>query len=158
MKRIILAFIALNVMGGMARVSASEFVDKWSRRTKGATDDYRRGVQRVTEAPGAKAARRADEYVAGVQRAVAENKWQRNVAAVSLGEWQQQAAGKGASRIAAGVDGAESKVAAFAGPLLDHVDAGRQKLESMPRGGLDQNINRMVEFTRHMSTFRKPTR
>jgi len=36
----------------MAKVTEAEFVEKWARRLKGATEDMRRGADRVTEAPG----------------------------------------------------------------------------------------------------------
>ena len=40
----------------MAKVTPQEFAEKWARRTQGATQDYIRGIDRVTEAPGVKAA------------------------------------------------------------------------------------------------------
>jgi len=43
----------------MARVNASEYAEKWGRRTKVATEDYRKGVERVSQAPGEKAAAQA---------------------------------------------------------------------------------------------------
>lgn len=142
----------------MARVTASEFADKWARRTTGATEDYKRGISRVSEAPGAKAARRQDAYVEGVRRAAESGKWSERVAAVPLGDWQRKAINKGAPRIAAGVQEAEGDVQKFAGELLDHIDSGRSQLESHPRGDLETNLQRMNTFVRHMSGFRRSAR
>lgn len=137
----------------MGAKTPQAFAEKWGRRTKGATQDYADGVRGVSEAPGIAAARESQRMVEGVQRAVAEGKWQERVAAVSLSEWQAKAINKGQGRIAAGVDEASSDVQKFAAELLPHVEAGRAALPA--RGDLEANIQRMTTFTRHMAGFKR---
>jgi len=62
------------------RVTPAEFVEKHNRRTKAALEDLRRGVEAVTEAPGAKAAAKADKMRANLLEALDSGKWQRRVA------------------------------------------------------------------------------
>ena len=142
----------------MAKVTPQEAAEKWNRRTKGATADYTRGVQRVTEAPGAKAAAQAERYAEGVRRAVEEGKWQERVAAVSLGEWQSKAVNKGAPRIAAGVEEATSDMTKFMGELLPHIDSGQAQVNAMPKGSIEDSIARATTFMRHMASFKRSAR
>lgn len=143
----------------MARVTPQEYAEKWGRRTRGATQDYQAGVRRVTEAPGVRAAAQADRMVTGVQRAVQEGKWQDRVAAVTLQEWQQAAINKGAPRISQGVEEALPRQVAFAQDLLQYEDGLVARINAeMPRGDLEQNINRSIAFQRGMASYRRPAR
>jgi len=62
---------------------------------------------------------------------------------------------KGVNRVATGIDEAAAKVEAFASELLPHIDSGVSKIKKMGDVTLEDNINRMVEFTRHMSKFKR---
>lgn len=139
----------------MARVTPAEFAEKWARRTKGATADYTRGIERVSEAPGAKAAARADKMLAGVQEAISTGKWQARVGAVPLSEWKAKATQKGAPRIAAGVDGATADMARFGGELLAAVDGAVAEIAAMPDATLEDRITRATSYMRRMSEFRR---
>lgn len=124
----------------MARVTPEEYAAKWSQRTSGASEDYRRGVQRVTTAPGQLAAAKRADYVANVNASA--DKWQRKVQAVSLADWQSMAAGKGAANLSTGVQAAQPKMAAAAGKLLSTVDSVRGRVKAMPSGTLQQRMAR----------------
>ena len=139
----------------MARVNAQEFAQKLARRTAAAVPEYNAGVSAVTEAPGAKAAQRESEWAAGVARAAQENKFSRNVGAVTLQEWKDAALSKGSGRIAQGVSSAEPKMAQFGAELLQAVDNAVNVTNQTPRGDLEQNLNRMNTFVREMAKFRK---
>ena len=134
----------------MARVNASEYAEKWGRRTKGATDDYRKGVERTSTAPGELAAQQADLMARKVAESIASGKWQRAVAGVSLQDWKTAALNKGAGRIAAGVDGAQTKQVQMAEKLLANVDRAVAAANQTPRGSFEDNINRMISFARSM--------
>lgn len=141
----------------MAKVSPNEYVDKWLRRTKGATEDYRRGVEKVTEAPGQAAARAQEAMLANLTRSITDGTWARRVAQVSLNEWKEKAIQKGAGRIAAGVDAAATKQLAMAQELLAAVDSVAEEVRRMPKGSLEDGINRMTAFARGMAA-RAPRR
>lgn len=135
----------------MAKVTAQQYADKWGRRLKSATTDIRNGVERVTEAPGVKAARQSDKMLAGIQQAISDGRWQRAVANVTLEDWKSATLEKGIGRIAAGVDSALPKQIQMAEKLLAAVDSVNGQVQNMPDTTLDDRINRMVAFSRGMS-------
>jgi len=139
----------------MAKVTPEEFYDKYQRRLKGAVDDIRRGLEKVTEAPTAKAAAKQDKMKARIVEAIDSGKWARGLKRVSIEDWKTAAINKGVGRIAAGVDGASDKVKEFAAQLLSYQDSLKSKIEAMPDLTLEDRINRAVTWIREMSKFQK---
>lgn len=139
----------------MAKLTAAEYREKHARRLKGATTDIQRGVERVTDSPMEKAAAKQDKMREGIVKAIDSGKWARGLKRVSLEDWKSKMVNVGVGRIAAGIDAAADKVEAFAAELLPHIDSGRDKIKRMPDVTLDDSINRMVEFTRHMASFER---
>ena len=122
---------------------------------KAAVEDVRKGIDRVTESPTEKAAAKQDKMLTNLTAAVNSGKWAAGLKRVTLEDWKNKTKNVGVNRIAAGIDAAKSKVIAFADELLPHIDRGRDKIKSMPDVTLDDNINRMVAFTRHMSELKR---
>ena len=139
----------------MAKLSPTEAAEKWARNTKGATQDMRRGIERVTEAPGMKAAEKVNKMRAGVLAALDDGTWEENVAAVSLQDWKKDMIDKGVGRVAAGVDGAQGKQSDFYSQLFDHQEGIARELEGMPDLTLEDGIDRAVHQMRRMSEFKK---
>jgi len=139
----------------MAKLTAVEFQEKHARRLKASTEDMRRGIDRVTESPTAKAAAKQDKMLANLTQSVQNGKWAAGLKRVSLDEWKRKTRDVGVNRVAAGIDAAKEKVVAFAEDLLPHIDRGRDKIGSMPDITLDDSINRMTTMCRHMATFKR---
>ncbi len=139
----------------MARVSANEFAEKWQRRMKNAVEDMRQGIQRVNEAPTAKAAAKADKMLAKITEAVQSGVWSERLRKVGLEDWRQAILSKGLQRVASGVDGATDKVQDFAQQLLQHIDAGLNQIRQMPDMTIEDSVNRAAAWIRHMSKFKK---
>jgi len=139
----------------MSKLTPQEAAEKWGRRLKGATQDITLGVQRVKEAPGAKAAAKSDKMLQNVQEAVQSGKWADRVGAVTLEEWRAKMLNKGVGRISAGVDAAASKQGEFFGQLFDHQERLTSEINRMPDLTLEDSINRMTTFTRGMAKFRR---
>lgn len=135
--------------------SPSQFAKNWRSGMANSGEKLKAGVQAVTEAPTAKAARRIDAMVAGIQRAAADGSIQRGLERVTLEDWKQAMLQKGAGRVAAGAAAAEGTVADFAGEFLPHLQAGMNKLQNMPRGDLETNLARANEMARHNATFKR---
>lgn len=135
----------------MARPSPQDSAEKWSRRMAQAGPDYTAGVNRVTEAPGAAAARNVQGYQQGVMDAITNGKWEANVKSVSLEDWRRAALDKGAQRLTTGAAQAVGKVAAAherIGPMLDRAGA---KIARMPRATVADRIQRMVAHAQEMN-------
>lgn len=85
----------------------AEIASKFVRRASSAGEEYRRGVQRATTWQQNTAAAK-DNYEAGVQAAISNDRFSKGVANVSNQEWQQKAAEKGGANYGAGVRMAEN--------------------------------------------------
>jgi hypothetical protein len=121
----------------------------WASGLQGAGQKITDGVQAVKTAPGAAAARQSSVWVQNTTASV--DKWKKNTAAVTLGEWQASMLEKGLQRIGQGATAAQPRFATFMTQLLPHIE--RTKAALPPRGNLEANIQRMVAFTRGMSQF-----
>lgn len=139
----------------MAKLSAAEFQEKHARRLKAAVEDVRKGIDRVTENPCEKAAAKQDKMLTNLTASVTSGKWAAGLKRVPLETWKRKARDIGVNRIAAGIDGAKDKVVAFAEVLLPHIDRGQEKIKALPDVTLDDNINRMTAFCRHMATMKR---
>jgi len=139
----------------MAKLTASEFQEKHARRLKASVDDVRKGIDRVTESPTDKAAAKQDKMLTNLTAAINSGKWAAGLKRVSLDQWKKQTRDIGVNRIAAGIDGAKEKVVAFAEDLLPHIDRGLDKIKGMSDVTLDDNINRMTTFVRHMAELKR---
>lgn len=135
----------------MAKLTAEEYAEKWSRRLKGSTEDIRRGVDKVTVAPGVAAAKAADKMLAKLTEAVNSGMWANQVAGVSLDDWKTAFNLKGIGRIAAGVDAASAKQVVMAQKLLKAVDESAAIANALPKVTLEDSINRMTTFVREMN-------
>ena len=137
--------------------SPEEAAEKWQRRTRAATEDYRRGIERVTTAPGEAAARNAEAALQNYAEAINSGKWQAAVRAVSLQDWQKAATTKGVQRIPQGVEEAAPKVRQVYQELFPAIEAARDAALRMPNITLEQRIERSTTFMREMHR-RAPSR
>ena len=140
----------------MVKITPQEAAQKWAQRLSAAVEDIRRGVQRVTESPTVKAAEKRDKWLAELQRAAQEGRWESALRAVSLEQWKSDMLNKGIPRIAEGARQATAKLADVYVSLFRHIEEGQRRVQAMPDVTLEQRIQRMVEFIRHMSQYRKP--
>jgi len=139
----------------MPKLTPDEFADKHNRRTKAALEDMRAGIERVTEAPTLKAAAKQEKMKAHLNAALDNGKWAKGLKRVDLAEWKTKMTELGVNRVSAGLDANKGKVAAFASQLLPHIEAGQKAIEKMPDVTLEDSINRMTSFIRHMSKFER---
>lgn len=114
----------------------------WLAGMQGASTKITAGVNAVTTAPGQAAARQANVWAQNTAAAV--NKYSKNVAAVSLQDWQQATLTKGVARIASGAAASQSKYTAAMTQILPQITSIVQGLPA--RGTTDQNIARAVAY------------
>lgn len=133
----------------MAKVTAAQWLDKWGRRLNAAGTDIQNGVKAVTVAPGQSAAAAKALWLQRVQESA--DLWAKQVAGVSLQQWQSAMLSKGVGRIAAGVTQAQSTKTQAITNLLAAVDQSAAAANALPRGSLEQNIQRAVTFMQAMS-------
>jgi len=140
-------------MGNSVRLTAEEFQKKHATRTKAAIEDLKVGVDKVTEAPGMKAAAKEEKMKANLNAAIDSGKWKRRVASVSLEEWKKDMKEKGAGRVSAGLDRSAEKVKAFASQLIDHENRLLTEVSKMPDLTLEDSISRSRKWIEGMAGF-----
>lgn len=120
----------------------SQASDKWVRRAGQAAPDYARGVQnpRTSWAEATTAA--AEAQAAGVQAALANNSFEKGVAAAGNAKWQRKAASVGAQRFGPGVAAAKGDYEAGFAPYAAVI----QGVTLPPRGakGDPRNYERVT--------------
>jgi len=139
----------------MAKLTPEQAQEKHARRLKGSIEDMRAGIGRVTEAPGAAAAKKSAKMLANLTAKVQDGTWAKRVGAVSLEDWKAKMIDKGLPRVSGGIDAAKDKTTAFFAQLLPAVDAAQSKVKAMPDLTIEDSINRMTTFIREMAKFKK---
>jgi len=139
----------------MSKLTPAEYQEKHARRLKGAIDDMRKGIEGVSSSPTAKAAGKADKMRANILQSIDSGKWAAGLNRVTLEEWKGKMIEKGLNRVASGIDGASDKVTAFAAEFLPHLDKGQDLIKKMPDLTLEDSINRMTTFIRHVAKFKR---
>ena len=139
----------------MAKLTPKQAQEKHARRLKAAIADITLGVDRVTEAPGVKAAAKADKMLARLTESVRDGTWAARVSGVSLEDWKRHMKEKGIPRISAGIDGAAAKTEDFFSQLFSYQDGLQSRLRGMPDLTLEDSISRMTTWVRGMAEFSK---
>lgn len=133
------------------RVTPSEFAALWKDRLDAATPRIEAGVNRVTVAPGIKAAAAVKKFRVKILEAIDSGRWEGEVARVPLDTWKDKMITKGVPRIRAGTEAALGEMEEFGAVLLAHIEKGQAAIEKLPTLTLGDNLDRMVKFVTHMS-------
>lgn len=139
-------------------MSPQEIAQKYARNVQNSTEDYRRGVERVQEAPGQRAARKQDKMRQNILAALDSGRWAERVSSVSLEQWKQNTIDKGVARLGAGAAAAQDKVAAFhaeAQPVRRELS---NRIQDMPDLTLDDSVARAEAWMRGMREFKNRRR
>lgn len=143
----------LDSAGCMAKqIQVTGIGQRWAGGLSSRTDKIRAGIDAVTESPGRKAAAQADVWANNT--VAAKEKFRANVGAVTLEDWKSATAAK-VDRVTSGAQAAADKFETKMGPVIAHLQTGLNRLDGMPRGSLDQNLERANTLARHMASFKR---
>jgi hypothetical protein len=135
----------------MAKVNATQWLDKWSRRLTAAGPDISAGVDRTTKDPGALAAAALPQWQAKMNDPNTGKTWAQNVSKVGAASWKDAMKTKGIPRLATGVQRASTTKQARITSLLSAVDAAVADANATPRGDITANLARANTFAMSMS-------
>lgn len=135
------------------RATPEQATSRWVNGLSGATQKITDGVNRVTVAPGTKAAAAQQKWMARLQASQA--KWASRVSSVSLQEWQQAMTTIGVQRVAQGAQAKQGKFSAFMADFLPYLQAGVSRVEAMPSVTIEDNINRAVAMIRYNAQYKR---
>lgn len=134
----------------MAMPDAATAAQRWAQNFGASGTKWADGVNGVTVAPGALAARAKNLWAQNTAAAV--DKFAANSARVTLQDWQSQTIAKGQGRLASGAQAAQGKVETVFARLFPFI--AQQVASLPPRGDLEANIVRSATFARNMAKFK----
>jgi len=134
-----------------ARLTATEAVEKHAKRLKAASDEIRRGVQAVTEAPSQKAVEKQDKMRENLIAAIDDGRWANALSKYSLQDWKNDMLNKGIGRIGKGIDEAQGKMRRFFEWLLPKVYALSDEVKQMRDMTIDDAVARAERVIRGMA-------
>lgn len=137
------------------RVTPQQYQQKHAQNLKASLQYMTDGVNRVTEAPGVKAAAAQAKMRQNLLDAIDTGKWADRVASVPLQAWKDAMINKGVPRVAQGIDGAAPKVIAFATDLIAFENSLMGTIDSMPDVTLQDSVNRATTWITGMAEFRR---
>ena len=135
-------------------LTAQQVAERWSQRGSNSGETVRAGVASVQENPAEKAAAAKDRWLAGVQRAAQNGKYEAKLRQVTLADWKNAMINKGIPNMQNGYTVAKAKFARFMEQWLPYVRQGAAQIRMMPKNNLDQSIARAVAMIRHNAAFR----
>jgi hypothetical protein len=126
----------------MANKSPDQIAEKYGRGVSGAGQDYAAGVANPSR-PWAQATQAGKaRYVAGVQKAISEDRFAKGVARAGDAKWQEGATTKGAQRYTAAAAQAQAGYAKVAGDVVAAAQAAKSKVQGMPDTDINARIAR----------------
>lgn len=136
--------------------SARDIAQKWAQKAALAGEEIKKGVRNLEENknPMERAARNEEKWARNVATAAREHRFADGCRAVSLEDWKRAMIQKGIANYQNGIPMGQAKMERFLNSFIPHIQQGLQKLETMERGTLEQNLARSAEMIRHLATFR----
>ena len=125
----------------MSKLNSQDATAKWVSNLSNSTAQITKGVGNVTVAPGQAAANAAALWLQRIQQS--QDKWKKNVSAVTLQDWQYAMTQYGIARIAQGAQAKQGKYQKFADSFFPYLQQGVDKVKSMPKGDINASIARI---------------
>lgn len=128
---------------------------KWKRNAAAGVEDFKSGVKAVTTSPTAKAAQQADKYLRNIQEAVTSGRYAASLNAVSLADWQQATADKGARNYATGISSISPRAQRAMADQQAAAEQIKQQIAQMPNGTEAESEARMLAAVRLMRQYKQ---
>lgn len=148
--------IAFLASRAFAHGTAEEVSAKWLSRLQQSQADMQAGVARVTVAPGQAAAAKKTKWINALQDPATQDKWARNVASVSLSQWQQAMTNYGVARVAQGAQAKQQKFTTAMTSLLTYIDQGVNQVRQMDDTNPAAREQRALAMMRWMRNYKRP--
>ena len=128
---------------------------KWAQRMGSASQNYKDGVMRVQTSPMEAAARNKTAWLAGINDAANNGRWEAGLQRVSLQQWQSSAANLGAQRIGPGATNAQPKVTSFMQSFWPTLTAAQAQVKSMPNDSYEARKARAIAMMDALHQFKR---
>jgi len=139
----------------MVKVKPVDYVtQKWRARASAAVEDYKRFVQAPSRDPIAAAISMKETLMAKMRSDETWKKWEEKLSAVGFKGWLEAVLNKGVQRYPQGIEFGTKYYEQFYSEFSKHLEAGLEKVYSLPRVTLEDSIRRAAEMIRHNAQFR----
>lgn len=138
----------------MPMKNPADVAKKWSRNAGAAVGDMKKSIEQMTQSPMEAAAQAGASYIAGVQEAYNNGRWEAGLRKVSLADWKQRTIQIGLGRYAEGATKNEGKMQAFMSKFLPQVEQVKSAVRAMPKGTKQERIQRMLANVEMMSSLK----
>lgn len=142
----------------MARKTPQAQAALWKSRFAASAPAYTAGVMAVTEAPGIRAARAQELMKQKVIESIDSGRYAAAVSSISLNDWQQAAAKKGAQRLTSGAESGAQKYQQYAMDVAPVLEAVSQTVKSMPKGTTEDALARIRVNLEALKAFKQRRR
>lgn len=127
----------------MARINAAKKAQKWANKLANAAEDYKDGIDAVTENPAEQAIAKKDAMLARFRKAVENGDWEAALRATGLQGWKD-AAKKGAGRLVDGAAKGQAKVQRYLDKAAPEYERIRAEIRAMPNSTDAERTARML--------------
>lgn len=136
------------------RLAPTDGANAWQQGFGAAGAKYQRGVQNVTDAPNAAAAKALPRWIASVTSKDTQDKYVAKNNAVTLQSWQQATIQYGVPNLSRGAQKGQSKYATFAGKFYPYLSTGLAQVSAMPNVTLQDRIAKAVAMMQYNAGFK----
>jgi len=112
--------------------SPENWINKQLARVRVAGEDYKNGVQAVTENPATKALAANAKRIKKIQDSITAKTWEKKMQKVSLEDWKKKAATVGADRFIPGVEANVDKIESFVRAFQPKLENLTAQVKAMP--------------------------
>lgn len=116
--------------------------------------NYRDGINRVTENPAAKAIAAKDKWAAGVQDAIANDRFAKGLAGVTIEMWKRHSIDYGVPAYTQSANKAGENYTAFAKVFYPYLANARAAVLAMPSNTFQDNLQRMIAMATRLHEFK----
>lgn len=130
--------------------SPERWVEKQLARVRVSGDDYKAGVEAVTESPAAAALAANAKRIANIKKSIENKTWEKRMAKVSMEDWKTKTATLGADRFIPGVEANIDKIEAFVHGFQPKLASLQSSVKAMPQTSESERDARMLANARGM--------
>lgn len=141
-------------MATKVRVDAAQGAANWNSGFGSSGAKYQSGVQNVTVAPNALAAKALPRYIASVTSKAVQDKYVAKNNAVTLQSWQNSTITYGVPNLSRGAAKGQPKYEVFAAKFYPFLSQNLQTISAMPNVTLQDRIQRAVAMMTANATFK----
>jgi len=133
-------------------------LEKWKARMAASAAEAKEGVNAVTTAPAQQAIQAKDKYIANVNRAFNEGRYESGLNGVTLQDWQQAMLTKGIPNMAAGAQKISPRAQRNLQDVIAFAQQVSQQIQSMPNVTEQDADARMLANVAAMRQYRAQRR